>query len=115
MARYGLAIDLSRCTGCYACMIACKSENSTLPGVLWIRIEEKEEGEFPKVSKTWIPMLCMQCAEMPCAQVCPTGAITRGGGRSGKVRPLPSQSHRGHATLLRPGLPFKSHALWRSG
>lgn len=80
MARYGLAIDLSRCTGCYACMIACKSENSTLPGVLWIRIEEKEEGEFPKVSKTWIPMLCMQCAEMPCAQVCPTGAITRGEG-----------------------------------
>lgn len=80
MARYGLAIDLSRCTGCYACMIACKSENSTLPGVFWIRIEENEEGEFPKVSKTWTPMLCMQCAEMPCAQVCPTGAITRGEG-----------------------------------
>ena len=80
MVRYGLAIDLSRCTGCYACMIACKSENSTPPGVFWIRIEEKEEWEFPKVSKTWTPMLCMQCGEMPCAQVCPTGAITRGEG-----------------------------------
>ena len=80
MARYGLAIDPSRCTGCYACIIACKSENSTLPGVSWIRIEEKEEGEFPKVSKTWTPVLCMQCAEMPCEQVCPTVAITRGEG-----------------------------------
>ena len=75
MARYGLAIDPGRCTGCYACLVACKSENSTAPGVSWIRVEEKEAGEYPKVSRTYLPMLCMQCSEMPCAEVCPTNAI----------------------------------------
>ena len=77
MARYGLVIDPSRCTGCYACLVACKSENSTAPGVSWIRIEEKESGEYPKVSRTYTPMLCMQCGDMPCAQGCPTEAITK--------------------------------------
>ncbi len=77
MARYGLAIDVDRCTGCYACLVACKSENSTAPGIFWIRLEQKESGEFPKVSRNYIPMLCMQCGEMPCAQGCPTGAISK--------------------------------------
>ncbi|MDP2952657.1 MAG: 4Fe-4S dicluster domain-containing protein [Chloroflexota bacterium] len=77
MARYGLAVDLARCTGCYACVIACKSENSTRPGLSWIRIQEQEEGEFPKVAISYTPMLCMQCGEVPCAQPCPTGAISR--------------------------------------
>lgn len=80
MARYGLAIDTSRCVGCFACVIACKSENSTRPGVSWIRIEEHEQGEYPKVTRTYTPMLCMQCGEMPCARPCPTGAITKGPG-----------------------------------
>ena len=80
MARYGLAIDLSRCTGCYACVVACKSENSTLPGVSWIRIEKREQGEFPRVTRSYIPMLCMQCSEMPCAHGCAAGVITQGDG-----------------------------------
>ena len=80
MARYGLVVDVSRCIGCYACVVACKSENYTRPGVSWLRIEEKEEGEFPRVSKTFTPLMCMQCAEMPCGEGCPTGAIYKGEG-----------------------------------
>ncbi|MFC1816001.1 4Fe-4S dicluster domain-containing protein [Thermodesulfobacteriota bacterium] len=78
MTRYGMVIDLARCTGCYACVVACKSENSTRPGVSWIRIEEQEEGEYPQVSRRYIPFLCMQCGEIPCARVCPTQAIVMG-------------------------------------
>jgi molybdopterin-containing oxidoreductase family iron-sulfur binding subunit len=80
MARYGLAIDVSRCTGCYACIVACKSENSTLPGVSWIRIEQKEQGVYPKVARSYVPLLCMQCGEAPCARACPAGAVTKGDG-----------------------------------
>jgi Fe-S-cluster-containing dehydrogenase component len=75
MARYGLVIDVGRCTGCYACVVACKSENSTRPEVSWIRIQEDEEGEYPQVSRRYTPLLCTQCGEMPCAKVCPSGAI----------------------------------------
>jgi Fe-S-cluster-containing dehydrogenase component len=76
MARYGLVIDEFRCTGCYACMVACASENSTRPGISWIRIQEREEGEYPEVSKCYTPLLCLQCGKMPCAKVCPSGAIS---------------------------------------
>ena len=75
MSRYGLVVDVNRCIGCYACIVACKSENHTRPGVSCIRIDEKEEGEFPRVARTYTPMLCMQCARMPCAEACPMGAI----------------------------------------
>jgi molybdopterin-containing oxidoreductase family iron-sulfur binding subunit len=78
MARYGLIIDVNRCTGCYACVVACKSENSTRPGVSWIRIQADEEGEYPEVSRRYTPLLCVQCREMPCAQACPSEAIFMG-------------------------------------
>jgi len=75
VSRYGLIVDVDRCIGCYSCVVACKSENHTRPGISWIHIDEKEEGEFPKVSRTYTPVLCMQCATMPCAEACPMGAI----------------------------------------
>ena len=77
MSRYGLIVDVNRCIGCYACVVACKSENHTRPGIAWIRIDVEEKGEFPKVSRTYKPMLCMECSKMPCAEACPMGAIFR--------------------------------------
>ena len=35
MARYGLVVDLSVCTGCMTCVLACKQENLTRPGIHW--------------------------------------------------------------------------------
>lgn len=87
MARYGLIIDISRCTGCYACVVACKSENATRPEVSWIRIQEEEQGEYPEVSRRYIPLLCMQCGEMPCARVCPSEAIFMGDGGIVEIAP----------------------------
>ena len=74
MARYGMVIDLKRCIGCHACVLACKAENSTGPGIFWSKVADEEEGQYPSVRRYFLPKLCMHCQEAPCVEVCPTGA-----------------------------------------
>jgi molybdopterin-containing oxidoreductase family iron-sulfur binding subunit len=74
MARYGMVIDLKRCYGCYACSMACKVKNHTPPGVFWARVLKGEEGTFPNTIRQALPVLCMQCDDPSCVEVCPTGA-----------------------------------------
>jgi molybdopterin-containing oxidoreductase family iron-sulfur binding subunit len=72
--RYGMVLDLKTCIGCYACQIACKSENATPPGVFYAWAMKVEQGKYPMVRKTYLPMLCMHCENPSCVDVCPTGA-----------------------------------------
>lgn len=72
--RWGMVIDLRRCVGCRACTVACKSENHTPPGVAYNVVLEEEVGEYPHVTRRFMPRPCMQCANSSCSQVCPTGA-----------------------------------------
>ncbi len=74
MARYGMVIDLKRCYGCYACSMSCKVKNHTPPGVFWARVLKGEEGTFPNTVRQALPVLCMQCDDPSCVEVCPTGA-----------------------------------------
>lgn len=75
--RYGMVIDLKKCIGCYGCQILCKSENATPPGILWSKVVFYETGHYPNVKKMHVPMLCMQCKEPPCVNVCPTKASAK--------------------------------------
>ena len=74
MTRYGMVIDLSRCTGCRACMVACKVENNTPQANLWMYVFRFEEGEFPNTRVWFMPRPCMHCDNAPCVKVCPVGA-----------------------------------------
>lgn len=77
MARFGMAIDLGRCVGCYSCAMACKAENMTSSGVWWNKVLAKEEGEYPKAKLTFLPTACMHCDNAPCVAVCPVQATYR--------------------------------------
>ncbi len=72
--RYGFFVDLDRCTGCGACMIACKAENDVPPGVFRIWLKEIEAGRHPNVRRLVLPLLCNMCLKPACVQVCPTKA-----------------------------------------
>lgn len=84
--KWEMAIDLSRCTGCSACVLACHTENN-VPAVLepelvksremsWIRLERYFEGDtdHEKWSVAQVPMFCQQCSNAPCEPVCPVYA-----------------------------------------
>jgi molybdopterin-containing oxidoreductase family iron-sulfur binding subunit len=80
-----MAIDLERCTGCQACMVACHAENNVpVMGreaaergryMGWIRIE-RFLGDEPggELDARLIPMLCQHCTNAPCEPVCPVYA-----------------------------------------
>ena len=55
MARYGMVVDLERCTGCRACMVACKVENNTPSSNLWMHVFRFEEGHYPDVRVSFLP------------------------------------------------------------
>ena len=75
--RYGMVIDLKRCISCYACQIACKSENATPPGVLFAWAHRTERGQYPDAIQVYLPMLCNHCKKPSCVEVCPTGATRK--------------------------------------
>ena len=82
MARWGLVIDLDRCTGCQACVVACKHENNVpfstpetaSQGRLmsWIQLVPVETGG--QRADTPMPVMCQHCDRPPCIDVCPTSA-----------------------------------------
>jgi molybdopterin-containing oxidoreductase family iron-sulfur binding subunit len=79
-----MVVDLDRCTGCGACVVACQAENNVAicekkeiaegRDMHWLRIERFWVGEYPDVRVRFLPVLCQHCHDAPCEPVCPVYA-----------------------------------------
>ena len=76
--QLGFVIDHSRCIGCHACTVACKSENDVPLGSFRTWVKYTEVGEFPEVRRGFSVLRCNQCTEAPCVEICPTSALGKG-------------------------------------
>jgi formate dehydrogenase iron-sulfur subunit len=92
MARIAMLIDLSKCTACRACQVACKEWNELpaeptrnrgtyenppdLSARTWTRIRFQEDvGPADHVEWRFFKEQCLHCAQAPCVDVCPTAAL----------------------------------------
>jgi molybdopterin-containing oxidoreductase family iron-sulfur binding subunit len=92
--KFGMVIDLDKCTGCGACMVACMSENNIpfkkdetdkLTSITWMRLYKLNNGKaYPDSEICYLPRPCMHCAgphehgHSPCVSVCPATATDYG-------------------------------------
>jgi anaerobic selenocysteine-containing dehydrogenase/Fe-S-cluster-containing dehydrogenase component len=82
--RWAMTIDMDRCTGCQACIVACYAENNVpvngpelaIQGrnMEWLRVERYFSGRAESIRADLILMLCQHCTSAPCEPVCPVYA-----------------------------------------
>jgi tetrathionate reductase subunit B len=73
--HYAFVTDVSRSIDCRACLVACRVENSVPARRTrnWVK-DQGVQGEYPKLSQTFVPYSCQHCDEPPCVEACPSGA-----------------------------------------
>jgi anaerobic dimethyl sulfoxide reductase subunit B len=78
MNQLAFSFDVSRCSGCMACIVACQDQNDFVAeGAAFRHVTRNEEGNYPSARISFFSLSCLHCGDAPCLMVCPTGAISK--------------------------------------
>jgi Fe-S-cluster-containing dehydrogenase component len=88
MTRLSLLIDVTKCSGCHNCFLACRDEHfgndypgysaaQPLGGQFWMQVKEVERGTFPRPKLAYVPTPCLHCESAPCQDAGQDGAVYR--------------------------------------
>ena len=75
MTQKAFLLDLGRCIGCQACVVACKVGNELPNDTQYIQIKERTTGSYPQIQTSILNQRCYHCLDAACVAVCPTGAL----------------------------------------
>jgi formate dehydrogenase iron-sulfur subunit len=79
-ARHAFLIDLDRCIGCQACVVACHTGNEIPAGDTFITVSDVVRGQAPRLWGSFLHRRCYHCGAAPCVTVCPTGTLSKRNG-----------------------------------
>ncbi len=75
MKQMSFSFDVSRCSACFACVVACQDQNDGGDEPAYRQVTSYEGGETGSVTISSLSIACAHCGDSPCLMVCPTGAI----------------------------------------
>ena len=77
MSQLGFYYDMTGCTSCKVCQIACSDKNDLEVGTLFRKVYNYEGGVFPKPWAYNLSISCNHCVDPKCVKNCPTGALNK--------------------------------------
>ena len=77
MTGAGFLLDLHRCVGCGACVLACRIENGRVETAAWRRVLPLNLRRHPAGPTYFLSVACHHCEEPACLKGCPSGAYEK--------------------------------------